>query len=331
MGGFRVAFLLLTLNLCYLCFFSHPGLAQLSPNYYATICPNVETIVRGAVTQKSRETVNAVGGVVRILFHDCFVEGCDASVLIASTSSNAAEKDHPDNLSLSFDGYDAVIRAKAAVDADPQCTGKVSCADILVMAARDAIALAGGPTYAVELGRLDGLSSTASSVNGKLPGPTFDLDQLTSLFQANGLSVPDLIALSAAHSVGVGHCSKFSNRLYNFGPGSPVDPTLNMNYAAQLMNSCPLNANTDGTVLLDPVTPGSFDNQYYKNLQGGMGLFSSDQVLFSDIRSRPIVDSWAQSSPAFQQAFVDAITKLGRVGVKTGLQGNIRKDCAVLN
>lgn len=54
----------------------------------------------------------------------------------------------------------------------------------------------GGPSYAVELGRLDGLISTAASVNGKLPSPTFNLDQLTSLFASNGLSQRDMIALS---------------------------------------------------------------------------------------------------------------------------------------
>lgn len=55
---------------------------------------------------------------------------------------------------------------------------------------------AGGPSYAVELGRLDGLTSTASSVNGKLPQPTFNLNQLNSLFAANGLTQADMIALS---------------------------------------------------------------------------------------------------------------------------------------
>lgn len=54
----------------------------------------------------------------------------------------------------------------------------------------------GGPSYPVELGRLDGLSSTAASVNGKLPQPTFSLNQLTAMFAANGLSQTDMIALS---------------------------------------------------------------------------------------------------------------------------------------
>ncbi|TVU13232.1 hypothetical protein EJB05_40767, partial [Eragrostis curvula] len=145
--------------------------------------------------QNVRDGPATVGATVRLIFHDCFVQGCDASVIVASTANNTAEKDHPNNLSLAGDGFDTVIKAKAAVDAVPQCRNKVSCADILTMATRDVIALAGGPSYAVELGRLDGLSSTASSVNGKLPAPFLNLDQLTAIFATNGLSQADMIAL----------------------------------------------------------------------------------------------------------------------------------------
>ncbi|GJN24274.1 hypothetical protein PR202_gb12007 [Eleusine coracana subsp. coracana] len=319
----RVAALLLLL----LSTAAPPTAAQLRRNYYAGACPNVESIVRAAVASKFRQTSVTVGATVHLFFHDCFVEGCDASVIIASTANNTAEKDHPVNLSLAGDGFDTVIKAKAAVDAVPTCRNKVSCADILAMATRDVIALAGGPSYAVELGRLDGLSSTASSVNGKLAPPTFNLDQLTALFATNGLSQTDMIALSAGHTVGFAHCNAFTSRIR----GQTPDPTLNSTFAAQLRSWCPPNVDPRIAVTLDMVTPRAFDNQYYKNLQNGMGLLASDQVLYSDPRSRPTVDAWAQSSAAFNKAFVEAITKMGRIGVKTGAQGNIRRNCAVFN
>ncbi|TVU13227.1 hypothetical protein EJB05_40762 [Eragrostis curvula] len=301
--------------------------AQLRRNYYAGVCPNVESIVRDAVTRKFRQTFITVGATVHLFFHDCFVEGCDASVIVASTANNTAEKDNPINLSLAGDGFDTVIKAKAAVDAVPQCRNRVSCADILAMATRDVIALAGGPSYAVELGRLDGLSSTASSVNGKLAPPSFNLDQLTALFATNGLSQTDMIALSAGHTVGFAHCNTFTGRF----SGPTPDPTLNSSFAAQLRAWCPPNVDPRIAVTMDVVTPRAFDNQYFKNLQNGMGLLASDQVLHSDTRSRPTVDAWAQSSTAFNKAFVEAITKMGRIGVKTGAQGNIRRNCAVFN
>ncbi|ONK64734.1 uncharacterized protein A4U43_C07F29320 [Asparagus officinalis] len=305
--------------------------AQVRQNYYSSICPNVESIVRNAVTAKFQQTFVTVPGTLRLFFHDCFVNGCDASVIVASTANNKAEKDNPDNLSLAGDGFDTVIKAKAAVDAVAQCRNKVSCADILAMAARDVIALAGGPSYAVELGRLDGLSSTAASVTGKLPQPTFDVNQLTSMFASHGLSQADMVALSAAHTLGFSHCNRFANRIYNFKPGAPIDPTLNKTYAAQLQSMCPKNVAADIAINMDPFTPRTFDNQYYKNLQMRMGLFTSDQALFEDSRTRPAVNAWAQSSDTFNKAFIAAMTRLGRVGVKTGSQGNIRRDCAVLN
>ncbi|XP_027073258.1 peroxidase 51-like [Coffea arabica] len=305
--------------------------AQLKRNYYANICPNVESIVRNAVTQKFQQTFVTVPGTLRLFFHDCFVNGCDASVIIASTPNNKAEKDHPDNLSLAGDGFDTVIKAKAAVDAVASCRNKVSCADILAMAARDVIALAGGPSYAVELGRLDGLSSTASSVNGKLPQPSFNLNQLNAIFAAHGLSQTDMIALSGAHTVGFSHCNRFANRIYNFSPQNPIDPTLNRAYASQLQAMCPRVVDPTIAINMDPTTPRTFDNVYFQNLVTGKGLFTSDQVLFTDSRSKPTVNAWASNPQAFQNAFVAAMTKLGRVGVKTGRNGNIRRDCGAFN
>ncbi|KAF8714237.1 hypothetical protein HU200_027840 [Digitaria exilis] len=238
--------------------------AQLRRDYYAGACPNVESIVRGVMARKVQQTPTTIGATVRLFFHDCFVEGCDASVMVASTGNNTAEKDHPNNLSLAGDGFDAVIRSKEAVDAVPRCRGKVSCADILAMATRDAIALAGGPSYAVELGRLDGLSSTKSSVDGRLPAPFFNLDQLNKVFAANGLSQADMIALSAGHTVGLAHCGTFAGRLR--GPSAP-DTTLDRGYAAQLQAECPASVDPRLAVAMDPVTPVSFDNQYFRNLQ----------------------------------------------------------------
>lgn len=309
-----------------------PAQAQLRQNFYANSCPNVESIVRGAVTAKFQQTFVTVPATLRMFFHDCMVQGCDASVIIQSTPGNQAEKDHPDNLSLAGDGFDTVVKAKAAVDAVPQCRNKVSCADILALAARDVVVLAGGPSYSVELGRLDGLTSTASSVNGRLPAPTNNLDQLTSLFASHGLSQTDLVALSAAHTVGFSHCGRFANRIYSFTPSNPIDPTLNPSYAQQLRQMCPRVVDPRIAINMDPVTPRQFDNQYYKNLQQGKGLFTSDQTLFTDPRTRPLVNAWASNPAAFNQAFVTAMTKLGRVGVKTSPgQGNIRRDCTAFN
>ncbi|XP_060970417.1 peroxidase 35 [Cannabis sativa] len=325
MSQFKIV---LVLSLCLsLCLLPSPTSAQLKQNFYSKTCPNVENIVRNVVRQKFQQTFVTIPATLRLFFHDCFVSGCDASVMIASTGGNKAEKDHPDNLSLAGDGFDTVIKAKAAVDAVPSCKNKVSCADILTMATRDVVALAGGPSYAVELGRFDGKTSTASSVNGKLPKGSFNVDQLNSMFKANGLSQADMVALSAAHTLGFSHCSQITSRIW----GSKVDSTLNSTYAKQLQAMCPRNVDPRIAINMDPNTPRTFDNMYYKNLQQKKGLFTSDQVLFEDSRTRPTVNAWATNTNAFNNAFISAMTRLGRVGVKNSQNGNIRINCGAFN
>ncbi|XP_061353060.1 peroxidase 16-like [Gastrolobium bilobum] len=304
--------------------------AQLTLGFYNNICPNVEQLVRSAVVQKFQETFVTASGTLRLFFHDCFVRGCDGSILLTSPNGKA-EKDNPINLSLAGDGFDTVIKAKAAVDSDPQCTNKVSCADILALATRDVINLTGGPFYQVELGRRDGRISTIASVDHRLPRPFFNLDQLNSMFSFNGLSQTDMIALSGAHTIGFSHCTVFSKRIYNFSPRQRIDPTLNLQYALQLRQECPLRVDPRIAINMDPVTPQKFDNQYYKNLQQGMGLFTSDEVLDIDERSKATVNLFASNEQAFESAFVAAITKMGRINVKTGNQGEIRIDCSKVN
>ena len=133
---------------------------------------------------------------------------------------------------------------------------------------------------------------------------------------------------SGAHTLGFSHCGRFSNRIYNFSPRNRIDPTLNLAYALQLRQMCPINVDPRIAINMDPTTPRTFDNVYFKNLQRGMGLFTSDQILFTDRRSRNTVNLFASNNAAFRQAFVAAITKLGRVGVLTGNQGEIRRDCS---
>ncbi|XP_043723211.1 peroxidase 51-like [Telopea speciosissima] len=304
------------------------GEAQLAQNFYSFSCPNVEAIVRQAVITKMSQTFVTVPATLRLFFHDCFVQGCDASIMIASPNHDA-EKDAPDNLSLAGDGFDTVIKAKQAVEA--VCPAVVSCADILAIAARDVVFLSGGPSFMVELGRRDGLVSKASLVPGNLPETNFDLNQLNQLFSNNNLTQIDMIALSGAHTVGFSHCGQFSDRLYSFSSASTLDPSLNASYAQQLMTACPQNVDPNIATNLDPVTPQTFDNIYYQNLVLGKGLFSSDEVLFTNPASQSTVIDFATNPSDFNAAFIIAMIKLGRVGVKTGFLGEIRTDCTAFN
>ena len=148
--------------------------------------------------------------------------------------------------------------------------------------------LSGGRiTWTVPLGRRDGVVSSAAEVTGKLPGPTANLATLKALFAAAGLSTEEMVTLSGAHSVGVAGCGAIQNRLST----TPTDPTLDANYVAVLAKQCP--AGSNNSVNLDLTTPTRLDEVYYKNLQVGKGLMTSDQVLFEEAGPR----AWWQRTP----------------------------------
>lgn len=50
------------------------GRAQLVEDFYGKTCPNVEKIVKQAVTTKFGQTFVTVPGTLRLFFHDCFIE-----------------------------------------------------------------------------------------------------------------------------------------------------------------------------------------------------------------------------------------------------------------
>ncbi|KAG6767202.1 hypothetical protein POTOM_028392 [Populus tomentosa] len=209
-----------------------PNALGLSYDFYNKTCPNVEKIIHNVVSQKLLEAPVAAAGALRIFFHDCFVEGCDASVLIASRESNKAERDAEMNLSLPGDGYDVFFRAKRALEL--QCPGFVSCADVMAIATRDLVNLVGGPRWEVEKGRRDGLISKASRVDGNLPQVNQTIPQLISLFKSKGLSTMDMVALSGGHTIGFSHCKEFMPRIYGYNSTFDIDPTMNQEYARTL-------------------------------------------------------------------------------------------------
>ncbi|CAF2116630.1 unnamed protein product [Brassica napus] len=69
-----------------------PIQAQLQMNFYANTCPNAEKIVQDFVSNHISNAPSLAAALLRKHFHDCFVRGCDGSVLINSSTSGNAER-----------------------------------------------------------------------------------------------------------------------------------------------------------------------------------------------------------------------------------------------
>ncbi|KAL4203039.1 hypothetical protein AMTRI_Chr02g266540 [Amborella trichopoda] len=302
----------------------------LEVGFYNETCPQAEQLIFDAVSTAVTANPGIAAGLIRMYFHDCFVRGCDGSVLLDSTADNQAEKDSPVN-NPSLRGFEVIDEAKAAIEA--VCPNTVSCADVLAFAARDSTSLTGGLNYTLPAGRRDGNVSIANETFSNLPPPSFNVTQLVDNFAIKNLTLEEMVTLSGGHTIGRSHCTSFVSRLYNFSSTSQVDPTLDADYAATLQSLCPFNASTNNetTVPMDVFTPDDLDVNYYVGVTQNFGLFTSDQTLLTNDSTSALVEENIGSPDVWQARFAAAMIKMGDIEVLTGTDGEIRTNCRVVN
>ncbi|KAM0894072.1 hypothetical protein ACQ4PT_024709 [Festuca glaucescens] len=69
-----------------------PCNAKLSAKFYAKTCPNMEAIVRAVMAPAVDAEPRMGASIIRLFFHDYFVNGCDASILLDDTLTFTGEK-----------------------------------------------------------------------------------------------------------------------------------------------------------------------------------------------------------------------------------------------
>ncbi|KAL0360402.1 UNVERIFIED_CONTAM: Peroxidase 12 [Sesamum radiatum] len=272
----------------------------LSWTYYDSSCPKLESIVRKQLKKVFKNDIGQAAGLLRLHFHDCFVQGCDGSVLLDGSASGPSEQAAPPNLSLRAEAFRIINDLRRRVH--DKCGRVVSCADILTLAARDAVFLwqnlqgmvhIWGPDYEVPLGRRDGLNfATTAATLANLPPPSSNTTALLTSLATKNFTATDVVALSGGHTIGISHCTSFTNRLY------PTQDPMDKSFAKNLKTTCPM-VNSNNTTVLDIRSPNTFDNKYYVDLMNRQGLFISDQDLYTDSRTRGIVMSFAVSQTLF--------------------------------
>lgn len=287
-----------------------------------------------------------------MLWHLKFMQGCDASVLLDDTGDFVGEKTAPPNLN-SLRGFEVIDAIKS--DLESVCPETVSCADILAVVARDSVVLVcdvpstlcstimiifpvplklkcilqtAGPSWEVPMGRRDSFSANKAAATNGIPAPNSSLTDLVAKFQNVGLTLQDMVALSGAHTMGKARCSTFSSRLQS--SSNTNGPDNNPDFLQSLQQLCS-GSDIDALAQLDLVTPATFDNQYYTNLLSGEGLLPSDQILVSQDQTREIINSYAEDTSVFFEDFKISMLKMGSLGPASGNDGEIRRNCRVVN
>ncbi|CAL0331885.1 unnamed protein product [Lupinus luteus] len=268
---------------------------SLFPQFYEGSCPRVHDIVNSIVAKAFAKDPRMAASLLRLHFHDCFVKGCDGSILLDSSGTIISEKRSNPNRD-SARGFEVIDEIKSAIE--KECPDTVSCADILALSARHSTVLTGGPNWEVPLGRRDSLGAS----------------------------------IQGSHTIGDSRCTSFRQRLYNQSGNGNADFTLDQNYAAKLRTQCPKSGGDQNLFVLDFVTPTKFDNNYFKNLLANKGLLSSDEILLTKNKvSADLVKKYAERNDIFFEQFAKSMIKMGNITPLTGSKGEIRKHCRKIN
>ncbi|OEL37419.1 Peroxidase 2 [Dichanthelium oligosanthes] len=306
----------------------------------------VQNKVRTEVEKAIAYNPSVGPALVRLVFHDCWVNGCDGSVLLDKTPTDGTNTEKKAVQNIGLAGFEVIDTIKQKVGV------ATSCADILVFAGRDAadILSAGNIFYTLTGGRKDGVSSSASFADANLPAPTFGVDALKNNFAApgHGFTTEELVVLSGAHSIGVAHLSSYQDRLG--ADATPIDP----DFQAALIKVTPpdlLKKGQNPTVpnnardassafrkdaAYDPVAlgvnpkRGVLDNSYYHNNLVNKVLFESDWVLRTDGEAAGKLQEYRDNATAWNLDFIDAMKKLSGLRAQ-GKTLEIRKNCRLTN
>ncbi|MED6204247.1 Peroxidase 9 [Stylosanthes scabra] len=298
----------------------------LSPQFYQFSCPQANDIVMSVLEKAMAKNMRIAASLLRLHFHDCFVQGCDASILLDDSPAIVSEKNSGPNKN-SIRGFEVIDEIKAKLE--EACPQTVSCADILALAARGSTILSGGPNWELPLGRRDSNKASLIGSNNNIPPPNATIENLITFFKRQGLDEVDLVALSGAHTIGVARCATFKQRLYNQNGKNEADVSIERTFFFGLKTMCPRLGGDNNISPLDFGSPRMFDNTYFKFIIQGRGLLNSDQVLLNGgvKKTQELVKKYAQDESLFFQQFAMSMVKMGNLRPITGFNGQVRKNC----
>ncbi|XP_059284897.1 suberization-associated anionic peroxidase-like [Lycium ferocissimum] len=286
----------------------------------------VGSVVAEAIMRERRMGAS----LIRLFFHDCFVDGCDAGILLNDIPGRfQGEKTSPPN-DNSVRGYEVIDQAKQRIKT--MCPGAflflVLLLDILALSLQMSNHICyyifnqqlGGIPYPVRLGRRDARTANFTGALTQLPAPFDNLSVQLTKFSAKGMSAREMVALVGAHTVGFARCLTMCD-----------DRNINPARKSTLNCGCPVSNNNTNLVPLDLTTPDFFDKFYYEDLIRNRALLFSDQVLMGSSATADVVRAYNNNPALFLREFNAAMTKLGDLPPSRGVQLEIRDVCSRVN
>ncbi|CAI9118888.1 OLC1v1020515C1 [Oldenlandia corymbosa var. corymbosa] len=304
------------------------GSEGISFDYYKESCPGVENIVREKLQSVSLLDPTTPAAMLRLMFHDCQVQGCDGSILLDPDNPGGGRTEMDSIKNFGVRKREVINQMKDMVEAS--CPLKVSCSDILILAAREAVAISGGPRIRVPLGRKDSEKpSNFRAAEASLPPGDIGVDGMLPLFARKGMSIEESVAIIGSHTLGVTHCLNLHNKNHRLSrsqqqqrssSSGSQDHHQHAMTTPNFVCSLPLVGSTlenISFVFNDP-TSVIFDNSYYVNSMSGNGVLRVDTEMPVDPRTAPFVQRFAIDQDSFFNAFSTAFVKLSSSNVLVG-------------
>ncbi|KAL6134471.1 hypothetical protein ACLB2K_066702 [Fragaria x ananassa] len=301
LGGISMVLVMWTLGFFYVSSVSGDGLEL---HFYRNSCSNAEMIVKELMKPIILTDPTTSAALLRLPFHDCQVDGCDASILLRDVEGSSRMETESDK-NFGVRKLETIDMIKTRLE--EHCPQTVSCADIIQLAAREAIYLTGGPYIEVLTGRRDSYSASRERADNQLPLANISIDDCIQIFRQKNISLEQGVALLGAHTLGITHCRNINERLR---PAS--DPTLSPTYSLALQTICSNPLLSDTTFSGNDATPISFDNHYFTDIQNGRGLLKIDSEIARDPRTMPFVIHFGRDKKLFFDRFSSAFLKLSK-------------------
>ncbi|KAM4068594.1 hypothetical protein ACB094_12G024600 [Castanea mollissima] len=169
-----------------------------------------------------------------------------------------------------------------------------------------------GPSYDVPSGRRDGKISLASDTFSNLPTPSFNVDQLTQIFDKKGFTQEEMVIEYQIKILIVREINPLLTNTMIFSNNQCLDLMFQDMESKLYLN--------DMKKLC-----------YYISVLANRGLFTSDQILMTNTTTANQVNQSKRNPLLWRSKFAGVMVKMGQLDVLTGNAGEKRSNCKVIN